>query len=376
MIKLMDNKYNVHVGLGHPSNYTHLVRNAVSGKDKFSRQPSKVAFNLSDDFGTLNHKNSKFNITVGRFNPKIKKFTPRPQTSILKQSKSDVTSSSSSIQYPQESNLENLTSLSSYDFSKFGTNSTSKLSPAGSFGRKSVTFSSVLVSSSDTLGVQTMSSFGSQNNSNLSKQSSHHIDSEQETLRKTYSAGRRDLLGVFRSVVKNVINVNRLANLRSDYASGFLGAESLENVGFGDYVNNQESINIQSSIADEPLMNKASTDSISQIVMLNRKSKSSLNSNFGVKLSKIKQKYQFVQGLLDDLGDPLKLLKNDEPLSNILDEQVNTSRLIHPFYINYYPKKQEIVEEEFDSQKLCKSSANEKRNFRMEDYPSLLSVRN
>ncbi|UKK02898.2 hypothetical protein MACK_002996 [Theileria orientalis] len=370
----MDGKFNIHVGLTHPSNYPHLVRDLVSSNDILSKHSSKVDFNLSDDSGPINHQNSKINITIGRFNPKITKFTPRRHTSILKHSKSNLTNTSSSIQYPQETNLENLTSLSSYDFSKLGSNSTNKFSPSESFVRKSVTFSSVPVSSSDTLGVQSISSFGSRDTSNLSKQSSKQLESEPESLRKSCSSGRKDLLNVFRNVVKNVINVNRLTNLRSYYGSGFLGAESLENVGFGDYMNNQESLNLIGSIADEPLMNKASTDSLSHVVMMNRKSKGFLNSNFGLKLSKIKQKHEFVQNLLDDLGDPLKLLKTDAPLCNILEEHVNTNRLIHPFYINYYPKKAEIVEEEFDSQKLCKSPTKEMRNFRMEDYPSLLSV--
>ncbi|UKJ89906.1 hypothetical protein MACJ_003160 [Theileria orientalis] len=369
----MDNKFNLHVGLGHPSNYTHHDRNIVSNNYNLSREHSKEDSDLSDDSAIISNDNSTFNITIGRFNPRIRRFRPHRQPSILKHSKSSLTSGSSSIQYPHETNLENLTSLSSYDFSKFGTNSSSKTSPSDSFVRKSVTFSSVLVSSSDNLGVQSISSFGSNDNSNICSNSSNNLDTDPDLLTMSDSVGRKDLLNVFRSVVKNVINVNRLANMRSYYDSGFLGGESLDNFGFADYMNNQDSINLIGSIADEPLTNKSSTDSLTHILMLNRKGKNLLNSNFSVKLSKIKEKYESVQTLLDDLGDPIKLIKNDSPLSNILDEHSNTTRLIHPFYINYYPKKPEIVEEEFDSHNIFKSSNKVNKNFRMEDYPSLLS---
>ncbi|XP_953359.1 uncharacterized protein TA10325 [Theileria annulata] len=387
----MEKVKTIHVGLRPPSCYPQLLRSGFKEVQQVIGNDLKSDSNDVKSHKTTNVETSKFNITVGKFNPKTTRFGQMNQNLGSKMSSFNQISKRSSIKSGSDFNFDELSSLSSYDFSKLGSNSTNKSVLSSSDGKKSIRFSIDNLSSSDSFKLGQIRSLDySKKSSDTINQGFERLQSDSGVDPKNFSGsvgGNRSeyLLDELRKVVKHVINVNRIRNQGSDFMSNFIGVNSqgIENVGFSDDPKNKTSSNPSRSFENVPLINKGTTTSLfeTQINSPNPVDRNVLNRNFNRKLLKIKEKYSKIDSLLQDLGDPLKLINDDQPISNIIEDHVNTKLLVHPLHINYYPKKVEEEDEEdyeeVEYELLRKKDPipEKKVTTRPEDYPSLWAVR-
>eukprot|EP00375_Theileria_parva_P001685 XP_764359.1 hypothetical protein [Theileria parva strain Muguga] len=311
----------IHVGLGPPSRYPQLRRSGYQELQPNILNDLKSNLNEDESSKLIKGETSRVNITVAKFNPKTVKFGQRNQNSGSKLSIINQISNKSSIKSGSEFNFDDLSSLSSYDFSKLGSNSTNKSVISEPERKKSIRFSIDNLSSSDSFKIGQFKSLEySKTPSDISNRGIEHLKSD-TGLDTTFEGSAGDdksgyLLDELRKVVKHVINVNRIRNQGSDFISNLIGVNSqgMENVGFSDDPKNKTSSNPSRSFENVPLINKGTTTSLfeSQINSPNPVDRTVLNKNFNRKLIKIREKYSRIESLLQELGDPLKLINEGE----------------------------------------------------------------